>query len=257
LILTGKEKFIKHKTGLFIPERKRPMAIDLFSGCGGLSLGLLQAGFEVVAAVDYDCSAMVTYLANLGSYPVNIHFIEGTDRERFEECLDKIIKHSEKETGVARIPTSGCYHTGEYPPVKNVWLGDIRKLKGQDILDAIGMEVGEVDLVAGGPPCQGFSQAGKRNIMDPRNSLVFDFARMVLEIMPKSILMENVPGMLSMVTPEGIPVIDAFCKILADGGFGSYKGLKKVLLNTSGAGAAIRNDKKQREHENEQIKLFA
>lgn len=49
--------------------------------------------------------------------------------------------------------------------------------------------------------------AGQRNVMDPRNSLVFEFRRLVLEVSPKTFVMENVPGLLSMVTAEGVPVI--------------------------------------------------
>lgn len=65
--------------------------------------------------------------------------------------------------------------------------------------------------------------------MDPRNSLVFEYARLIIEVRPKSMCMENVPGILSMMTPEGIPVVDAFCKILADGDYANYEALKKSL----------------------------
>ena len=54
-------------------------------------------------------------------------------------------------------------------------------------------------------------------------------------------VMENVPGMLNMVTPEGIPVVDAFTKVISDGGFGEYEALRKSLLSSSGCGAAIGN----------------
>ncbi|HAG84969.1 MAG TPA: DNA (cytosine-5-)-methyltransferase, partial [Cyanobacteria bacterium UBA12227] len=55
----------------------------------------------------------------------------------------------------------------------------------------------EIDVVFGGPPCQGFSLIGKRVLDDPRNSLVFHFARLVLELQPKFFVMENVRGMAS------------------------------------------------------------
>ena len=77
--------------------------------------------------------------------------------------------------------------------------------------------------------------------MDPRNSLVSEFARLVCEIKPKSLVMENVPGIVNMVTPEGIPVLDALSLILEEGGMGSYEGLKKSLMGKPGASYAKRN----------------
>ncbi|MBU6429933.1 MAG: DNA cytosine methyltransferase, partial [Cyanobacteria bacterium REEB65] len=97
------------------------------------------------------------------------------------------------------------------------------------------------DLVAGGPPCQGFSTAGQRNVMDPRNSLVFEFARIIIEIQPKTMVFENVPGLVSMTTPEGIPVLDALCRVFEDGGFGAYEALRNSLLTSSGMGLASKN----------------
>ncbi|HIB67513.1 MAG TPA: DNA cytosine methyltransferase, partial [Phycisphaerales bacterium] len=97
--------------------------------------------------------------------------------------------------------------------------------------------------VAGGPPCQGFSVAGNRQVTDPRNSGVFQFARLVCELQPKCFCMENVPGMLSMTTTEGIPVIDALCHIFEQGGMGSYEALRKMLIESSGVGAAVRQSK--------------
>lgn len=185
----------------------------------------------------------MTYMINLGSYPINIHYIEPGDKDRLNKVVERSIKRKEKN-GMRVMPVSGSGFIASEPdlvPVKNVWMGDIRKLSGKDILDALGMKKGEVDSVCGGPPCQGFSTSGKRDIMDPRNSLIFDYARLILEIDPKTFVMENVPGILSMVTPEGIPVVDAFCRILADGGFGGFNALKKTLLNTAGAGAALKS----------------
>src|SRR5207253_1422807 len=55
----------------------------------------------------------------------------------------------------------------------------------------------EVDLLFGGPPCQGFSTMGQRDALDPRNTLIGDFVRLVLGVRPKAFVMENVPGMLA------------------------------------------------------------
>lgn len=233
-----------HHTGLYLPGPCRPICIDLFSGCGGFSLGMIQAGFEVVAACDNDPYATITYLYNLGSYPVEIHYIEPEDRERLERA---VIQCTKKKNGIYQMPVSGGNRRPDIPGVRHFWFGDIRKVTGQEILDALGMKPGEIDCVVGGPPCQGFSYAGRRNVMDPRNSLVFEFARLVLEIQPKAMIMENVPGILTMVTPEGLPVMDVLCRILEDGGFGTAEAIKRSLLATAGAGAVCRKGEPPKE----------
>ncbi len=238
------ENYYYHPSGLMMPVKKRPIAIDFFCGAGGFSLGVKQAGFDVVAASDWDVDAAMTYMVNLGSFPINIHFIEESDGARLEKAMQRYYKPD--ENGITHALTSGSGWIRHHPEIlgtSHFWLGDVRKLSGKEILDTLGLLPGDVDLVFGGPPCQGFSMAGKREVMDPRNSLIFDFARLIIEIQPKTMCMENVPGILSMVTPEGIPVIDAFCKILEDGGFGGFDALKKTLLATSGAGAALKNSK--------------
>src|SRR5690606_15606153 len=78
------------------------------------------------------------------------------------------------------------------------------------------------------------SMAGRRNVMDPRNSLVFEFVRIALEIRPRVLCMENVPGMLSMVTETGAPVVDEVCRLLESGGFGEYAALRQVLAGGDG-----------------------
>ncbi len=253
------------RSGLIVPRRlaRRPIAIDLFCGAGGFSLGFMQAGFEVVAGLDYDYQCMITYLVNLGNYPVEIHYIEPTDKDKVNDKMEMDVKKKfKKNGGVMRIPVAGSGWISNYPDIPGVphyFYGDARKITGQEILDAIGLKRGDVDCVMGGPPCQGFSIAGKKDVMDPRNSLVFEFARLVLEIQPKSMCFENVPGILSMFTPEGIPVIDALCRVLEDGGFGGFNALKRGLLETAGCGAALRSSKKpskdkKRKMEKEKLK---
>ena len=222
--------------GLWLPERlaRRPIAVDLFCGCGGFSLGFMQGGFEVVAGLDNDPLSMLTYLGNLGSCPAQIHYVTPEDEERAERVVKKAVLAGD------RAGQGWISHHPDVPPVRHFFLGDVRKVSGQDILDALGLEVGELDCVMGGPPCQGFSTAGKRDVMDPRNSLIFEFARLVLEMRPKMLVMENVPGILKMVTSEGLSVVDELCRVLEDGGFGATDALKRSLLATSGSGAALR-----------------
>lgn len=248
ILLPDTSLFQHHSSGLYLPKRQyqQPIAVDLFCGCGGFSLGMIQAGFQVVAAADKDSTAAMSYLANLGAYPLDIHFIEDVDEAQFTKILEKKIKPDPK-TGITKAFVSGQYKPDDRIGVEHFWLGDVRKLSGQMILDAVGVEKGEIDCVCGGPPCQGFSVAGKRDILDPRNSLLFEFARLILEINPKTFVMENVPGLLTMTTPEGVPVIDAFCRVIADGGFSTYEALKRALENQAEAfGGIQRTQAKQK-----------
>ncbi len=141
----------------------RPLLVDLFSGCGGFSLGCSQAGFRVIASVEFEHWCHVTYCNN-------IPHMQG-----------------------AALHAYNC---------------DIRYLSGREILLNAG--VTEVDCVVGSPPCQGFSQSGKREIGDPRDSLLWEFGRMIKEIQPKTWMMENVPGLLSKKLPDGRKVFDTF-----------------------------------------------
>jgi DNA (cytosine-5)-methyltransferase 1 len=234
------DQWTESASGLVLPTEPACLtAVDLFCGCGGFSLGIIQAGFQVLAGVDWDCAAAVSYMMNLGTYPIDLRFVEESDRVRMEKHL-----RPRKASLVAGISISGSNRTGETPGVPVFWLGDVRKLTGRHILDSIGLDVGELDLVVGGPPCQGFSVAGKRDVMDPRNSLVFEFARLVCEMKPKTLCMENVTGMLSMVTPEGVSVVDELCSILERGGFGEHEALMKALAGKEGRRMARRGKEK-------------
>jgi DNA (cytosine-5)-methyltransferase 1 len=241
------------QNGIARPQRlarRWPVAVDLFAGCGGMSLGLMQAGFQVKAAADNDPAAALSYMYNLGTYPCKFVFIDPEDETIFEKLLRKGMGVDSKSKTIKNAFISGSgwrKNNPAAPGCEIFFLGDIRKLTGERILKEIGMQRGEVDLVCGGPPCQGFSVAGKRNVMDPRSSLVFDFARIVLEILPKTMMMENVPGIVSMVTPEGLPVIDTLARILQDGNFGLADALKKSLLMSSGMGAAVRHGDEESE----------
>jgi DNA (cytosine-5)-methyltransferase 1 len=234
-----------------VPARRpcydQPVGIDLFAGAGGFSLGCHQAGFHMAAAVEYDTSAAITYLVNLARPGVKIHYDTAEREEEFTRALNK---HLGVTAGSRLIPGGSLAGDGwiSHQPAsergcEHFWVADIRNITGQQILDALGLERGGVTIVAGGPPCQGFSAAGKHNIMDPRNSLVFEFARLVLEIRPKTFVMENVPNIVSMLTPEGVPVIDAFCRVVADGGFSEYNALKATLGAQAGTAGALRRDK--------------
>ena len=77
-----------------------------------------------------------------------------------------------------------------------VYHGDITKLTGNECLRLAGIEKGQLDILDGSPPCQGFSTAGKRKWDDPRNSLFQEYVRILIELQPKVFVMENVTGMV-------------------------------------------------------------
>ena len=127
----------------------RPVVIDLFSGCGGMSLGLEAAGFDIAASVEID-------------------------------------------------PIHSLVHHYNFPYGATI-CQDISQVSSQDLLNAIKTKgfSPNIDVIAGSPPCQGYSYMGRRAINDPRNQLVFEFARIVAEIRPKYFIFENVPGLNS------------------------------------------------------------
>ena len=125
---------------------KRPVAIDLFCGAGGMSLGFEQAGFDVLLGVERDGYHVATHERNF--------------------------------------------------PYGKTLCQSVSDLKLGDIYGALSGRR-EVDLICGGPPCQGFSNMGVRDAQDSRNSLVDQFVRIVCEVKPKAFAMENVPGMLT------------------------------------------------------------
>lgn len=141
----------------------KPTFIDLFSGCGGLSLGLMEAGWQGLFAVEKTYDAFLSLHHNL---------ISG-DRYQFNwpDWLPK-----------------------ENMEVQNLLLKYRHKLEELR---------GTVDLIAGGPPCQGFSNAGKRNPNDPRNKLAEQYIEVVKIVQPEYLLLENVRGFNSKFEKSG------------------------------------------------------
>lgn len=198
-------------SGLWLPAsvkvKSKPTAIDLFCGCGGFTLGFLAAGFEVLCGLDADVSACATYWWNLAG--------PGSVWRSDEKRLKK------RNKVLAKEPPFSPYrqHLG-HPPVKAVICDDVRQWTGEKILALVGREPGDVDCVMGGPPCQGFSKANtKRSVHDPRNSMVWEFCRLVHEIKPKTFVMENVPDMLRMTTPSGLNIVQALVRAFEDEGY--------------------------------------
>lgn len=133
-----------------LPAHQRLTAIDVFSGCGGLTRGLVDAGFDVLAGIEICPIARSAYSLN---YP-QIHLFE-----------------------------------------------DVRSVSASEIIKKFSLAKGDLSLLAGCPPCQGFSRLRTLNnespVSDPRNKLIFDFVRLAEQLLPKTIMLENVPGLLT------------------------------------------------------------
>lgn len=140
-----------------------PVAIDLFCGAGGLSLGLVDAGFDVALAADSWAVAIDSYRANFQHKAI---------------------------------------------------VADVGALTATDVRRHIGTT--DIDLIVGGPPCQGFSIQRIGQDIDPRNDLVLKFADLIGDLRPKMFLMENVPGLLGK---RGRPIFTAFINSLAQIGY--------------------------------------
>lgn len=127
--------------------------IDLFAGCGGLSLGLHQAGWNGLFAIEKNIDAFETLKYNLIKQKKHFSWVNWLDPKNHDinAVLDN---HAE----------------------------DLKKLRGT------------IDLIVGGPPCQGFSMAGQRRESDLRNQLIFSYMKFVDLVQPKLILFENVRG---------------------------------------------------------------
>lgn len=121
--------------------------IDSFCGAGGLCLGLIQAGFDVLYSFDIEAKAIATIKAN-----------------------HEYFKNHKAETR------------------------DIYDIEVAELLESLNLKSGELDLLAGGPPCQGFSVQRIGADFDERNHLIEEYISKVIEIRPKMFILENVPG---------------------------------------------------------------
>lgn len=108
-------------------------------------------------------------------------------------------------------------------PNTMVYEGDIREISGKQILNYLGLKPDDIDLIVGGPPCQGFSTLGKKDENDPRNNLFIHYFRVVEDISPKVVLFENVVGFKTLY---GGKAFEAVCKELERLG---YKIEAKIL----------------------------
>ena len=112
-------------------------------------------------------------------------------------------------------PKNAEYHHRNFPASKTV-CGSITEFTGAQFREVSDLAQLEIDLVFGGPPCQGFSLMGKRDLLDERNGVLLDFARLAMELNPRMILIENVTGLLRGQTRA---FADALQSSLETGGY--------------------------------------
>jgi DNA (cytosine-5)-methyltransferase 1 len=130
----------------------QPTMVSLFSGAGGLDLGLERAGFETLAQIEIDADCVATLRAN----------------------------HTRRKKDVLVLAEK------------------IADVEASQLMGALQLRKGELDLLAGGPPCQAFTTTGRRRALsDDRGSVVRDYLRLLRTLQPRYFLMENVTGFLS------------------------------------------------------------
>ena len=170
--------------------------IDLFAGCGGLSLGLSKSGWKGVFAIEKSADAFKTFHANFCHEHSKLHF----DWPSWLPCSAMTTQQLLKK-----------YST------------QLRDLKGK------------IDMIAGGPPCQGFSLAGLRNPNDPRNELAQDYIAVVRIVQPKLLLLENVKGINMKFPDQDLPYSTMIQKVLESCSDHGYR-VHSSMLNASDFG---------------------
>src|ERR1041385_2368079 len=141
------DKLLIFMSAQMIPQL---LYIDLFAGCGGLSLGLCNAGWKGLFAIEKSPDAFKTLKHNLIDKKDHFSWVDWLDQTNHD--INAVIKTHRR---------------------------NLRSLRGQ------------VDLVVGGPPCQGFSMVGRREENDERNDLVNSYVEFIKLVQPKIIFFEN------------------------------------------------------------------
>lgn len=173
---------------------------ELFAGCGGMSLGLDTAGFDLIFANEISGMAAETYAYNL----IHKHKTPSDDIEKWYFRLKKPLYNNINVSNNPEDYKNGKIRTdiGEYinNNGKKLFVGDIRTLI--KVFNNINSKSGlpkkyfNLDLLAGGPPCQSFSIAGKREKDNNRNLLFKEYVKLVKILKPRVVLFENVSGII-------------------------------------------------------------
>jgi len=190
--------------------------IELFSGCGGLSLGLEQSGFELTMANELSPMAAESFAYNF--FNENIEELARTEKKtkntywlnsNFTELKPRLRENpftfpAFDEKGTSEIPKDISKLKGK------LIIGSIVELNrlldsNEDLVKQLRTSFGSkrgLDLVSGGPPCQSFSMAGLRKLDCDKNTLPWEFAKFVQHTQPKIAMLENVTGILRAFKDE-------------------------------------------------------
>lgn len=189
--------------------------IELFAGCGGMSLGLKQSGFKLLLANELSPMAAETFAYNLLAQNLenqitqakknSVLWISTNHKELSKRLRENPFEYPDiSEGGYSDIPLNGEEIKGKLL-VGNITHLNKLLLKNTNILSSIseGFSGEGVTLVSGGPPCQSFSLAGLRRRDCEKNTLPWEFANFVEMVQSKFVILENVTGILRAFKQEG------------------------------------------------------
>ena len=173
----------------------KPTLISLFTGAGGLDIGLELAGFTTLFANDSEAYCCETLRANqlLGKMKPS-QFDAWFKRQLEQRCYRSTPK--EKIAALKKRLKKGV---GKSPYLRDavVVQGDVKEIAAEKVSRVSGLRTGEAALIAGGPPCQSFSRSGTRGAVDEKRGQLFvDFVRVVDVLRPRWFLFENVKGLI-------------------------------------------------------------
>lgn len=158
----------------------KPKAFSLFSGAGGMDIGVENAGFDNVCSIEAD-----------------------------PHCASTLRRNASR---------------------RSVWKVDVRAVDPLRAAEALGLEVGDIALLHGGPPCQSFSQIGhKRGLDDPRGRLAFEMVRFAEALRPTAVIMEQVPAFLGTVAADGMTVFDMLSEAFLSIGYDAHSQVMNAI----------------------------
>ena len=190
--------------------------IELFAGCGGLSLGLEVAGISLALANELSPMAGETFAFNFLNEDLeqkaktnkpleNVHWLSSQFSDLKSRLRENPFNYPAISNGISDIPSNpfdlegkliigNIVHLNEFLEANSSYLKAIKTNFGK----------GEIDLISGGPPCQSFSLAGLRKKDCDKNTLPWEFAKFVASVKPKFVMLENVSGILRPFKEDGV-----------------------------------------------------
>lgn len=187
---------------LMFPDMRYTFA-DFFAGAGGLSLGFINAGMKCVAALEYNDEAAWTYWYNLCYNTWSHLWIDPQDEKRINKVRKKWNNGETSNWLFKKGVPDNWLQVNEPMPCLNLFLMDITKLEPEYWMKLIGVRERDIKVFVGGPPCQGFSTSGRRDVLDKRNQLALRMIYYAKICKPRYVVIENVPGLLTLGKKKG------------------------------------------------------